>query len=63
MDTYNTDGTPVEINPVDRKGGGTSPSRVLPTMNGDTPFQTGRGPGRGEDKPSRRFAQDSPDHK
>jgi len=63
MDTYRTDGTPVEINPVDRKSGGAPYSRKLPTVNGDTPFQTGRGPGRGEDKPSRRYAQDSPEHK
>lgn len=66
MDTYNTDGTPVEINPVDRKGGGSlEPSahgKVTDTITGSMPFHNGAGPGRGADKQTRRRAQDSVPH-
>lgn len=62
MDTYNTDGTPIEKYP-EKSNGKAIPSYERETMNRNTPFQTGRGPGRGEDKPSQRYAEDSPEHK
>ena len=62
MDTYHTDGTPIEKYP-EKTNGDAVPSFKRETATGESPFHPGRGPGRGEDKPSRRFAQDSPDHK
>ena len=66
MDTYNTNGAPVEINPVDRKGGGSlEPSahgKVTETPMGSSPFHYGSGPGRGTDKQTRRRAGDSVPH-
>lgn len=62
MDTYNTDGTPIEKYP-EKTNGQAQESFRRETATGDSPFHNGRGPGRGEDKTSRRFAQDSPEHK